>query len=73
LKLTHSKSALVFKPLPADDPRQRKPDTALAQSTIGWQATTALAEGLKHTIAYFDELLGMTDEVSPALLQLRTA
>jgi UDP-glucuronate decarboxylase len=73
LKLTHSKSPLVFKPLPADDPRQRKPDTTFAQSTLGWQATTALAEGLKHTIAYFDELLGATDEVLPAMLQLRTA
>src|SRR5467141_1359248 len=73
LKLTHSKSPLVFKPLPADDPRQRKPDTAFAQSALGWQATTALAEGLKHTIAYFDELLGTTDEVPPTMLQLRTA
>jgi UDP-glucuronate decarboxylase len=73
LQLTNSKSPLIFKPLPADDPRQRKPDTGFAQSAIGWQATTPLAEGLKHTIAYFDELLSSTDERVATMLQLRTA
>ena len=57
LDITGSKSRLVYSPLPADDPRQRKPDTTLAESTLGWRATTPLAEGLKLTVAYFDSLL----------------
>jgi UDP-glucuronate decarboxylase len=57
IKMTNSKSQLVRKPLPSDDPRQRRPDATLAQSRLGWQATTPLAEGLQHTIAYFDALL----------------
>jgi UDP-glucuronate decarboxylase len=57
LELTHSRSELIRKPLPADDPRQRKPDTALAESQLNWKATTPLAEGLKKTIDYFDRLL----------------
>jgi UDP-glucuronate decarboxylase len=65
IKMTNSKSQLVRKPLPSDDPRQRQPDASLAQSRLGWQATTPLAEGLKHTIAYFDELL-KRDEYQPA-------
>jgi UDP-glucuronate decarboxylase len=73
LKLTNSKSPLVFKPLPADDPRQRKPDTTLAESALGWQASTSLGEGLKHTIAYFDELLSTTDERMADMFRLRTA
>jgi UDP-glucuronate decarboxylase len=58
IELTNSRSPVVHKPLPADDPRQRKPDTALAETELAWQATTPLAAGLKTTIAYFDELLG---------------
>lgn len=55
---TGSKSEIIFKPLPGDDPVQRKPDTTLAQKHLGgWQATTKLDEGLKHTIAYFRETL----------------
>jgi UDP-glucuronate decarboxylase len=57
ISTTGSRSEIVRKPLPADDPRQRRPDTALAQKHLDWRATTPLAEGLKHTIAYFDELL----------------
>jgi UDP-glucuronate decarboxylase len=44
---------LEFRPLPADDPRQRRPDIAKAGSQLGWQPTTSLAEGLPPTIAYF--------------------
>jgi UDP-glucuronate decarboxylase len=57
LDLTGSKSKLVNLPLPADDPRQRKPDTRIAESELQWKATTPLEEGLKRTIAYFDSLL----------------
>jgi UDP-glucuronate decarboxylase len=44
---------LEFRPLPADDPRQRRPDITKARSHLGWQPTTSLAEGLPPTIAYF--------------------
>jgi UDP-glucuronate decarboxylase len=57
IELTGSKSRLVYSALPADDPRQRKPDTAVAESVLGWRATTPLEEGLKLTIGYFESLL----------------
>lgn len=57
LELTGSKSKLVFKPLPQDDPKQRQPDIAQAQKILCWQPTTALREGLISTIAYFEERL----------------
>jgi UDP-glucuronate decarboxylase len=53
LEQTGSKSELVFNALPQDDPRQRRPDTALAQKKLNWQAATPLDEGLSHTIADF--------------------
>ncbi|MGH8260367.1 MAG: UDP-glucuronic acid decarboxylase family protein [Steroidobacteraceae bacterium] len=57
IDLTGAKSKLTYKPLPSDDPRERQPDTTLATRHLGWSAKTPLEEGLKHTIAYFDELL----------------
>jgi UDP-glucuronate decarboxylase len=57
LAITGSKSKLEFRPLPADDPTQRRPDIRLAQEKLGWQPTIALDEGLVRTIAYFDALL----------------
>lgn len=54
LKLTGSKSKLVFKPLPADDPRQRKPDISLAKSKLNWEPKVPLEEGLKRVIEYFE-------------------
>ena len=48
-------SKLVFHPLPGDDPKQRKPDIALAQELLGWTPRVPLAEGLAKTIAYFRE------------------
>jgi UDP-glucuronate decarboxylase len=57
LDLTGSRSKLVYLPLPADDPRQRKPDVRIAEAELGWQAVTPLEDGLKRTIAYFDSLL----------------
>ncbi|HYC71652.1 MAG TPA: UDP-glucuronic acid decarboxylase family protein [Opitutaceae bacterium] len=53
LKLTKSKSKIVHKPLPADDPKQRRPDIALAKKHLKWEPTVPLAEGLRKTIAYF--------------------
>ncbi|OYY94479.1 MAG: NAD-dependent dehydratase [Hydrogenophilales bacterium 28-61-23] len=53
LKLTGSKSRLVFMPLPSDDPRQRQPDISLAKQVLDWEPKVALADGLKETIAYF--------------------
>jgi UDP-glucuronate decarboxylase len=61
VKMTNSKAKIVRKPLPEDDPRQRKPDTTLAESKLGWTASTPLAQGLKPTIAYFDKLLAESD------------
>ena len=55
--LTGSKSPLVFKPLPQDDPRQRRPDIALAKKLLNWQPTVDLREGLLRTIHYFDRAL----------------
>ncbi len=56
-KLTNSRSELVFQELPADDPKQRCPDISLAKEKLGWRPKVSLDEGLKRTIAYFDELL----------------
>ena len=55
--LTGSRSAIEYRPLPADDPMQRRPDIGLAREKLGWEPQVALEEGLKKTIAYFDDLL----------------
>ena len=57
LKLTKSKSKLVRMPLPADDPKQRKPDITRARNTLGWEPKVQLEDGLKETIGYFRKLL----------------
>jgi len=58
IELTGSKSRLVRQPLPADDPKQRRPDISLAQQALGgWAPQTQLEAGLKKTIAYFDQIL----------------
>ena len=57
IELTDSKSRIVRKALPADDPKQRRPDITLAEKLLGWRPTTPLREGLTRTIEYFDELL----------------
>jgi UDP-glucuronate decarboxylase len=57
LRLTDSKSRLVHKALPQDDPKQRKPDIALAKAKLDWQPTVALDDGLERTIAYFRKLV----------------
>ncbi len=57
LRLVGGQSKLVFRPLPADDPRQRQPDISLARDRLGWEPKVALEDGLKHTIAYFRSVL----------------
>jgi len=57
LRLVGGSSKLVFHPLPADDPKQRKPLIDLAQHELAWQPKVALEDGLKETIAYFKKLL----------------
>ena len=53
LKLTGSKSKLVFKPLPSDDPKNRQPDISVVKSKLGWEPKICLEDGLKETIDYF--------------------
>ena len=59
LELTGSESELIFMPLPADDPQQRRPDITLAQSELAWQPNVQLEAGLRSTITYFSDLLGL--------------
>lgn len=56
IQLTNSKSDIVFKPLPSDDPQQRQPDITLAREKFGWQPKTDLLQGLTKTIKYFKEI-----------------
>ncbi len=57
VRLTGSKSEIVFAPLPADDPTQRCPDITLARDELGWEPATPLDQGVTETVAYFDKLL----------------
>jgi UDP-glucuronate decarboxylase len=57
LRLTGSRSKLVFKPLPTDDPKQRQPDIALAKKALDWSPTIELDGGLERTVSYFNAKL----------------
>jgi len=57
ISLTGSSSKIVHKPLPQDDPRQRRPDISMADKELSWAPRMKLKDGLVHTIAYFDNLL----------------
>jgi UDP-glucuronate decarboxylase len=57
LRMTGSPARIVFKPLPADDPVQRKPDITLAREALGWEPRVALEAGLERTIAYFRKMI----------------
>ena len=59
IKLSGSSSKIVHKPLPKDDPQQRRPDISKAKSKLGWEPAVALDEGLEKTIAYFRERLSL--------------
>lgn len=57
IEITGSSSKIVHRPLPEDDPKQRKPDISKAQEALGWRPTVPLRDGLIKTIAYFDRLI----------------
>lgn len=57
LKFTGSKSKLIFKPLPQDDPKQRKPDISKANHLLDWKPSISLDDGLKETIKYFKKVI----------------
>jgi UDP-glucuronate decarboxylase len=63
--LCNSKSAIVRKPLPIDDPRRRRPDIAQAREKLGWEPRTPLDTGLARTIEYFDALLNRSPAANP--------
>lgn len=64
IKMTGSKSKIVYEELPQDDPRQRKPDISKAKAILGWNPTVQLEDGLKHTIDYFKEMLEKLSETN---------
>jgi len=57
IELTGSRSRIIHKPLPSDDPKQRQPDITLAKEMLGWQPTVSVDEGLRQTIEYFSSVL----------------
>ncbi|MHB2148733.1 UDP-glucuronic acid decarboxylase family protein [Calditrichota bacterium LG25] len=67
IELTNSRSKIVFKPLPADDPVQRKPFIGLAKEKLDWEPRIKLEEGLKKTVAYFDEVLSRLPDKKPII------
>lgn len=66
VSIVGSTSAIEFKSLPTDDPRQRQPDIRLARERLGWEPDIPLDEGLRKTITYFDELLGRGSPIASA-------
>jgi UDP-glucuronate decarboxylase len=61
IELTGSRSKIVHRPLPQDDPRQRKPDISEAERLLNWRPTVSLKEGLTKTIPYFEQLLSQKE------------
>jgi UDP-glucuronate decarboxylase len=57
IRMTGSRAKIIFKPLPQDDPAQRKPDIRMARETLGWQPKIPLEKGIEKTIAYFRKVL----------------
>jgi len=65
-KLTGATAPIAFKPLPQDDPRQRRPDISKARRLLDWEPTVSLAEGLERTLRYFQSRLEGTEAKQPA-------
>lgn len=57
IDICNSKSAIIFKPLPPDDPRQRRPDISKAEKTLGWKPKVCLRDGLTMTVSYFENVI----------------
>jgi UDP-glucuronate decarboxylase len=53
VEMTHSTSPIVFRPLPQDDPKRRRPEIGAARRTLGWEPKTSFQQGLRMTVAYF--------------------
>jgi dTDP-glucose 4,6-dehydratase len=60
IRVTQSKSQIVFEPLPVDDPRRRQPDIQMARENLGWRPSISLEQGLVKTLPYFRSLLQET-------------
>ena len=57
IRLVGSRSRIVYRPLPVDDPKQRRPDISRARTLLRWEPTVGLEEGLTKTVAYFESKL----------------
>ncbi|MCM8798295.1 MAG: GDP-mannose 4,6-dehydratase, partial [Candidatus Omnitrophica bacterium] len=57
IRLTQSRSSIIFKPLPQDDPRKRMPDISLARKILNWEPKVSFEEGLRRTISWFKQIL----------------
>ena len=66
LELTGSRSKIVHRPLPQDDPQKRRPDISEAERLLGWRPAISLREGLIKTIPYFEQLVAQGDVVRAA-------
>ncbi len=66
IDMTGSKSTIINKPLPENDPTQRKPDITIAREVLGWEPQIELKQGLEQTIAFFDNLLRTTQKLDKA-------
>ena len=73
IELTNSRSQIVRRPLPQDDPKQRQPDLTLAKKLLSWSPSTVLRDGLVETINYFDRLLQDKNIRASLMIQLETA
>jgi nucleoside-diphosphate-sugar epimerase len=63
IRMTGSKSQIVYRPLPTDDPKQRRPDITRARTLLGWEPKVQLEEGLVNTIEYFRTKVGAARQV----------
>lgn len=66
IAMTGTRAEIIYRPLPQDDPRRRRPDIARARDQLGWSPRVAIDEGLERTCAWFAEELGRTPELAAA-------